>query len=117
MSEYTDLRTLPVGTKFTVVNGDWSGQIILDDDFDKAVKIIPKKSFTTGFMTVLDKHELSVIERQEKTRNYKKITGDEDLILENIIIPEDYNVVPEPSKEYFEYLCSIAENMGDNYEN
>ena len=35
------LIDLPVGTTFYAVNGDWRGEIVLDKDFDKAIKILP----------------------------------------------------------------------------
>lgn len=100
----SNLLDLPVGTTFYVENGNWKGQIVLDKDFDKAIKILPHSSKRVGVVTCLDHAEIRVLQNQ----TYRKITGDMDLILSNVVVPEDANLVPESGREYFEYLLSTT---------
>ena len=94
------LLDLPVGTTFYVENGNWRGQIVLDKDFEKAIKILPNSSRQIGAVTCFDPTEIRILRNQ----TYRKITEDVDLILSDIVVPEDANSVPESSKEYFDYL-------------
>lgn len=96
------LFDLPVGTTFYVENGNWRGQIVLDKDFDKAIKILPHSSRRVGAVTCLDPAEIRVLQSQ----TYSKIKEDSDLVLSDIVVPEDVNLVQESSKEYFDYLKS-----------
>lgn len=86
------LRELPVGTTFHVVNGYWDGEIILDDNFDKAVKIIDGHGYPAR-QVIKDTKEKPI-----------KIKSGFELILSDIILPEDAGQVPDLTKEYLEYL-------------
>lgn len=86
------LRELPVGTTFHVVNGYWDGEIVLDDNFDRAVKIIGGHGYPAR-QVIKDTKEKPI-----------KIKNDIELILSDIVLPEDAGQIPDLTKEYFEYL-------------
>ena len=98
------LIELPVGTTFYVVNGDWRGEIVLDKDFDKAVKILPNHTRRMSYGISIDPTEVKVLQSQQ----YRKITENDNPILSDIEYPADTGVVPDLNKEYFDYLVSIA---------
>lgn len=98
------LIDLPVGTTFYVVNGDWRGEIVLDKDFDKAVKILPNHTRRMSYGISIDPTEIKVLQNQQ----YRKIAENDNPILSDIEYPEDSRVVPDLNKEYFDYLMSIA---------
>lgn len=98
------LMDLPVGTTFYVVNGDWRGEIVLDKDFDKAIKILPNHTRRMSYGFSIDPTEVEVLQNQR----YRKITENDNLILSDIEYPVDVGVVQDSSKEYFDYLISIA---------
>lgn len=98
------LIDLPIGTTFYAVNGDWRGEIVLDKDFDKAIKILPNHTRRMSYGFSIDPTEIKVLQNQR----YRKITEDDNLILSDIEYPADTGVVQDSSKEYFDYLMSIA---------
>lgn len=98
------LMDLPVGTTFYVVNGDWRGEIVLDKDFDKAIKILPNHTRRMSYGFSIDPTEVEVLQNQR----YRKITENDNLMLSDIEYPADAGVVQDSSKEYFDYLMSIA---------
>lgn len=98
------LIDLPVGTTFYVVNGDWRGEIVLDKDFDKAVKILPNHTRRMSYGISIDPTEIKVLQNQQ----YRKIAENDNPILSDIKYPADTGVVPDFNKEYFNYLISIA---------
>lgn len=98
------LIELPVGTTFYVINGDWRGEIVLDKDFDKAVKILPNHTRRMSYGISIDPTEIKVLQNQQ----YRKIAENDNPILSDIEYPEDSGVVPDLNKEYFDYLMSIA---------
>lgn len=86
------LRELPVGTTFHVVNGYWDGEIVLDNNFEKSVRIIGGHGYSAR-QVIIDTKEKPI-----------KIKSDFELILSDIILPEDAGQVPDLTKEYLEYL-------------
>ena len=98
------LMDLPVGTTFYVVNGDWRGEIVLDKDFDKAVKILPNHTRRMSYGISIDPTEIKVLQSQQ----YRKITENDNPTLSDIEYTADAGVVPDLNKEYFDYLMSIA---------
>ena len=98
------LIELPVGTTFYVINGDWRGEIVLDKDFDKAVKILPNHTRRMSYGISIDPTEVKVLQSQQ----YRKITENDNPILSDIEYPSDIGVVQDSSKEYFDYLVSTA---------
>lgn len=98
------LMDLPVGTTFYVVNGDWRGEIVLDKDFDKAVKILPNHTRRMSYGISIDPTEIKVLQSQQ----YRKITENDNPTLSDIEYHPDIWVVPDLNKEYFDYLMSIA---------
>lgn len=97
------LMDLPVGTTFYVVNGDWRGEIVLDKDFDKAIKVLPSHTRRMSYGISIDPTEIKVLQNQQ----HRKITENDSLELSNIKYPSDSGVVPDSSKEYFDYLASM----------
>lgn len=97
------LIDLPVGTTFYVINGDWRGEIVLDEDFDKAVKVLPNHTRRMSYGISFDPTEIKVLQNQQ----YRKITENDSLELSDIKYPADSGVVQDSSKEYFDYLMSI----------
>lgn len=96
------LISLPVGTTFYVINGDWRGEIVLDKDFDKAVKILPNHTRRMSYGFYFDPTEIEVLQTQQ----YRKINESDNLELSDIKYPEDIGVVTDSSMEYFDYLVS-----------
>lgn len=96
------LISLPVGTTFYVINGDWRGEIVLDKDFDKAVKILPNHTRRMSYGFYFDPTEIEVLQTQQ----YRKINESDNLELSDIKYPEDIGIVPDSSMEYFDYLVS-----------
>lgn len=97
------LIDLHVGTTFYVINGDWRGEIVLDN-FDKAIKILPNHTRRMSYGFSIDPTEIKVLQNQR----YRKITENDNLILSDIEYPVDAGAVQDSSKEYFDYLMSIA---------
>lgn len=112
LSQYTILRQvssmrlidLPVGTTFYVVNGDWRGEVVLDKDFDKVIKVLPNHTRRMSYGISIDPTEIKVLQSQQ----YKKITENDNLELSDIKYPVDSGIVPDSNKEYFDYLMSIV---------
>lgn len=96
------LISLPVGTTFYVINGDWRGEIVLDKDFDKAVKILPNHTRRMSYGFYFDPTEIEVLQTQQ----YRKINESDNFELSDIKYSKDIGVVPDSSMEYFDYLVS-----------
>lgn len=99
LSQYITLRQvsnmklidLPVGTTFYVVNGDWRGEVVLDKDFDKAIKVLPNHTRRMSYGISIDPTEIKVLQNQR----YRKVTENDSLELSDVIYPVDSGVVKE----------------------